>query len=205
MNLPRLTKRLGVALMLTATLGMLGGWAPRKPWFGDPARKEYLDNLGSWTEEAIVYRGLQTALIMRATLLEPVFREVAANERRRLLAADADDHDAFVERMRRDGSEFYDIVFSASSSLPQGNHFGANDAGWKLSLYADDQRATLVDVHHVRRPTPLHQGLYTHINLWSELWIARFERNVARPNTVVLKAASGFGHTELEWSNLHPK
>lgn len=162
-------------------------------------RKLYERAAQDQTRELIVYRGFQTALILRGTLLTPTFRATLAEERRRLIDAEPDDHADFVARMERDAAAWHEVVFSASSTLPEGRRFGENDAGWKLVLHADGSRQPLVEVHRVRRPNPLHHQLYTHLNMWSDLWIARFERTVASPSQVVLKVGSGWGNGELVW------
>ncbi len=162
-------------------------------------RKLYERAFAESTRELIIYRGFQTALIMRGTLLTPTFRATLAEERKRLANPEPDDHQEFVARMSRDAAAWHEVVFSAGSSLPEGRKFGDDDAGWKLTLTADGTREALVEAYKVRRPTPLHMELYVHMNMWSDLWIARFERTVVSPSRVVLKVGSGYGNGELVW------
>lgn len=149
-----------------------------------------------------VYDGFSTTLILRGTLLTSEYRATMAEERRRLLDASAEDHAGFVERMAQDDADYLEVVFSADSPQPEGDRFGDSDDGWILRLEADGVDQPLVTAYRVRRPTPLHRALYPHLNIWSELWIARFERTVADPEEVVLKVGSGYGHGELTWTGL---
>lgn len=151
------------------------------------------------TRKLVIYREFGTALLLRATLLEPAFRELVAAERHRLLGeADASDSE-FRARMKEDGAAFHEIVFAADSGNDDDPEFGNNDARWNLRLRVDGKEATLVAVEQIRRPTPVHQALYPQLDIWSELWMARFERVSERPTEVVLSFGSGYGNGEVRW------
>lgn len=162
-------------------------------------RKTYLKSLEAQTRKLVIYDGFATSLIMRATLLTPAFRDQLAAERRRLGSVSDADHAAFVARNQGDNAKFHEIVFSADSSRPQGKKFGNGDAGWNLRLLVDGVEAPHHETHMIRRPTPMHQGLYTHITLWSDLYITRFERVAEDPREVVLSVGSGFGNGDVTW------
>lgn len=165
---------------------------------GRPARQYYRE----WrrnTRKLVVYREFGTALILRATLLEPAFRAILAEERHRLLGeADAGDA-AFRERMQTDGDAFHEVVFAADSGENDDPKFGQSDAKWNLRLAVDGRDAPLVTVEHIRRPTPVHRALYLQLDIWNELWIARFERVSEQPDDVRLALGSGFGNGEVRW------
>jgi len=167
-----------------------------------PARRLYLRELEGWTEEIKIYRGFDTALILRGTLLETTIRGHLAEERRRLVNPTPEDHEEFLERMRTDAAAYQDVVFSASTPLPASRRFGESDTGWVIWLEADGTREELVSVDHIRTPSPLHRELYAHLTIWSELWIARFRRSVAEPDEVVFHVGSGYGNGELRWKHL---
>ncbi|TVQ91773.1 MAG: hypothetical protein EA397_09260 [Deltaproteobacteria bacterium] len=162
-------------------------------------RRAYLRDVDQATEELKIYRGFDTALILRGTLLDRPMRTALAEERKRLINPNDQNHSAFLERMSDDYERFHDIVFSASSPMPNARTFGESDAGWVLWLEADGTREEMVSVERVRRPSPLHQELYPHLNVWSKLWIARFAKTVKEPEEVVLHIGSGFGNGELRW------
>lgn len=165
-------------------------------------RRMYQKDLAEWTEELKLYRTFDTALIMRATYLDAPMRQALAEERRRLVNPDADNHAAFLARMDADQAAYHDVVFSASTPLPAARRFGESDTGWVIWLEADGTREKLVSVEHIRQPTALHLELYDHMTKWSELWIARFERTVQDPDTVVLHVGSGYGNGDLVWKKL---
>ncbi len=151
------------------------------------------------TRKLVVYREFGTALFLRATLLEPEFRAALADERHRLLGeADAGDA-AFRAQMADDGAAYHEVVFAADSGHDEDPRFGNNDARWNLRLVVDGTDAPLVAVEHIRRPTPVHRGLYPQLDRWSELWIARFERVAPRPADVLLALGSGYGNGEVRW------
>ncbi|MFK7931312.1 MAG: hypothetical protein AB8H79_24225 [Myxococcota bacterium] len=165
-------------------------------------RRTYEKELRTWTDELKIYRGFDTALIMRATYLDGPMRASLAQERRRLMNPTPEDHAEFVTRMQTDGAAYHDVVFSAQTPLPAATTFGEADSGWVVWLEADGTREKLVSIERIRKPSPLHRELYAHLNVWSELWIARFEKTVSTPNTVVLHVGSGYGNGDLEWSKL---
>jgi len=166
------------------------------------SRMVYEHTISQQTRTMKVYQGLATTLILRGTLLTPEFRDTLAAERRRLMAATDDNHQVFVNRMLDDGAAYHEVVFSADSPQPEGDIFGETDAGWVVRLVADGVEEQLVTVYKVRRPTSLHRSLYTHLNIWSELWIARFVRTVQQPNQVEFHVGSGYGNGSLVWPKL---
>ena len=163
----------------------------------DPARRSYLRAWRNVTRKLVVYQGFGTALHARITYLSPAFRQVLADERHRLLGhADASDA-VFRARMRDDGSAFHEFVIGADSGEDQDPKFGNTDARWNLRLTTPSGDLPLLHVEHIRRPTPVHQGLYPQLNIWSELWIARFEGGAAP--SMSLNVGSGLGNGEVNW------
>ena len=139
-------------------------------------------------------------MLVRATLLEPEFRQFLADERHRLVG-DADTGDAaFRARMDQDGEAYHECVLGADWGLEGRPRFGDGDDRWNLRLEADGTDAPLEAVEHIRRPTPVHQGLYPQLDLWNQLWIARFTRVSKRPKIVRLHVGSGYGNGTLEWN-----
>lgn len=168
-------------------------------------RRDYLRTLDTATQELRIYRGFDTALILRATLLDRPMRAALAAERQRLMNPSPENHEAFLGRMSSDYEQFHDVVFSASSPLPAARTFGESDAGWVLWLEADGKREEMVSVELIRRPSPLHRELYAHLNVWSKLWIARFTKSVPSPDEVVLHVGSGYGNGEVRWTSLRQR
>lgn len=168
-------------------------------------RRTYEKELRTWTDELKVYRNFDTALILRATYLDAPMRRLLADERRRLMNPTPEDHAAFEQRMADDQGRFHDIVFSAQTPIAAATTFGEADTGWVLWLEADGNRQKLISIERIRKPTSLHRELYAHMNVWSELWIARFEKTVQDPDDVVLHVGSGFGNGDVSWTGLDDK
>lgn len=164
---------------------------------GGRARQQYKRALKKATRELFIYRGLETALVLRGTYLSDEFRHRMVDERNRLVGPTSDDAATFERRVTEDGKVYHEVVFSADSAVPRGDRFGGD--GWQLRLVADGTEEKLVTVFKVDHPTPLQNQIYLHQTLWSELWIARFQRTVADPATVELKVGGGYGHGELVW------
>lgn len=182
-----------VALLALAVLGLTAADGSAR------ARRAYEREYREHTRELTVTRDFSTALKLRGTLLTEDFRDTLAAERQRLLDPTDDNHERFVTRMDDDAGAYHEVVFSADSSVPGKMLFGPGDDRWNVRLEADGTLQELVTVYRVRRPTPLHRGLYPHITKWSELYIARFHRSVAHPQRVVFHVGSGHGHGELVW------
>ena len=177
-------------------VGLLGPLAGCPTW---SQQRTYDRQLDDHTQKLVIYDGFATALIMRGTYLSPEFRQVMTDERQRLIAPSEADHAEFTRRMDDDGSAYHEIVFSADSALEEADQFGESDDGWVLRLTADGREEPLVTSYRVRRPSPLHRSLYGHLNIWSELWIARFARTVESPDEVILHVGSGYGNGTLRW------
>ncbi len=163
------------------------------------ARGQYVRALDDHTGIGVVYRGFGTALRFRATYLSPGFREALAEERRRLLDADAADHARFLTQMESDREAYHEVVFTAESDVETRTEFGDTDDVWRVRLEADGIPQPLVTVYRVRDVNALHEMIYTHKNIWNDLWIARFERVTANPGVVEFQVASGYGHDAVEW------
>jgi hypothetical protein len=203
-------RRLVAAAMMIVMAGAARADAPdptvaeRRTYSGDGAfvsthnaRGHYKRSLRKATRELYIYRGLETALIMRATYLSTEFRRVVAAERQRLVGPTADDQRAFVERLDDDGQAYHELVFSADSAVPRGDRFGGD--GWQVRLVADGTEEKLVTMFKVDHPTPLQMQIYTHQTLWSDLWIARFAKTVAEPKLVEVTVGGGYGHGQMVW------
>jgi hypothetical protein len=165
-------------------------------------RRAYERTFEQGTQELKIYRGFDTALILRATLLDEPMRATIAEERRRLVNPSSEDHQEFLDRMQSDLGAFHDIVFSASSGLVAARNFGESDAGWVVWLEADGTREEMVSIERIRKPSALHRELYTHLNLWADLWVVRFRKTVVEPDEIVLHVGSGYGNGELRWKDL---
>lgn len=186
-----MTRTLVTGMLVLSLLGSLGAKRPRRA---------YLQTFQANTEKLLIYREFSTALNLKATLLTRSMREAITRERSRLLGEAVDDEAAFAARMQRDLEGYHEVVFSAQSGFPDADRFGTTDAHWNLRLVADGKEQPLVTVEHIRRPTPLHRGLYPHVDQWSELWIARFERVSDSPRTLELFVGSGLGSGSIRWS-----
>lgn len=180
-----------VALLVVAVLGSI---AAKKP------RRAYLQTYEAHTEQLVVYFGFATALNMRATLLTKGMRDAIEAERTRLMNPSEENAASFASRMDRDLSQYHEVVFSADAGVEGRLAFGDTDAQWNLRLEADGIDQPLVAVEKIRRPTPVHRGLYPHINHWSDLWIARFERTKEAPGVVRLLVGSGYGNGEITYT-----
>lgn len=174
------------------------------PLLGVSPRRAYLKEHRAHTRELVLYDGFSTALRMRATLLDPAFREILATERQRLLSPSAGNQAEFVARMQEDGRLYHEVVFAADSAFDNAETFGPGDDRWNVRLLADGTEEVLVAIDRVRRPSPLHDALYVQTDIWSELWIARFARTVTTPVEVRVVVGGGHGNGELVWSALGP-
>ncbi len=183
------------SLLAGAAAAMVGA-----PALARNPRKTYLDAHEEWTREVRLYSGFFTALIARGTLLSPTFRAALAEERRRVYEPTAEDHAAFVTRMTEEGARYQEIVLGADSPFEEANRFGAQgDDRWNLRLEADGIVLPCVEVVHVRQPTPLQRQLYPQVNIWSELWLARFENQGPNPVNLQLHVGGGYGSAEMTW------
>lgn len=191
-----------IAIVLALGLALL---ALAQPVHSANPRRTYERGLRTWTDELRIYRGFQTALLLRATYLDSPMRRLLADERRRLVNPIQADHEAFVARMAADDAAYHDVVFSAQTPMPAAKRFGEADTGWVIWLEADGTREEMVSVEWIRRPSALHRELYDHMNVWSELWIARFARTVEDPDEVVLHIGSGYGNGDVRWSSLRER
>lgn len=155
------------------------------------------------TRQLKLYHGFGTALLLSGTLLTPDFRKELAAERARLLDSPPADVAAFAARMSKDGAAFDEVVFAADSPMQEDPlKFGTGDDGWVVRLNADGTPEKLVAVEQVLHPTALHAALYPQLDQWSTLWIARFEKTVPDPDTIVFEVGSGYGHGQLVWRGL---
>jgi hypothetical protein len=170
--------------------------------YGDKGRRDYRKAYRNHTEKLLIYDGFATALILRATYLSEAFRSSMAMERTRLLQPSSSNQEAYSLKMIEDHSQYYEFYFSAGSSLEDGQRFGEGDKGWHLRLLVDDEEAPLIALERIRNPNPLHRALFEHINLWSDLWLARFQQTKKQPARIELQVGSGYGNGLISWDSL---
>lgn len=160
-------------------------------------RRSYVKVHEAHTEQLLVYFGFATALNLRATLLTAEMRAAMKAERSRLMAPTPENRADYAARMDRDLAAYHEIVFSADSGIDRADRFGTTDGQWNVRLVADGVEQPLVAIEEIRRPTPVHHALFPHLNHWSDLWIARFERVTAAPARVEVVVGSGYGNGTL--------
>lgn len=178
--------------------GLVGLMLAQPAWAGGP-RRHYLRAHAAVTEKLLIYEGFHTALLMRATLIDPVFVDALAMERARLLGPALQDPNALIEEMRLDREGVFEVVFAADSALPHGEQFLIDEPGWSLVLEADGVEQPLLTVEHLRDPTPMQRALFPQVTIWAEMYVARFRRTVSRPDLVELHVGSGYGHGTITW------
>ena len=68
-----------------------------------------------------------------------------------------------------------------------------------FDYYVRNDKEFAAAVDRIRNPSPLHEALYVQNNIWSDLWIARFDRSVTGPRRVELQIGGGFGNGTCTW------
>lgn len=179
----------------TALLGL----ALASPALGGSPRRHYLRAHDAVTEKLVIYDGFHTAVLMRATLIDPRFVDALAMERARLLGPALQDPHALIEEMRLDREGVFEVVFAADSALPHGEQFLPDEPGWSIVLEADGVEQPLVSVEHLRDPTPMQRALFPQVTIWAEMYVARFQRTVSSPDRVEMHVGSGYGHGTITW------
>lgn len=189
--------RTAAKLLLLLVLGLLVTGPAHA--LGDRARRAYLRAHRAVTEQLVIYKGFETALLMRATLIDPLFLDALSRERARLLGPALDDPERLIQEMELDREGIFEVVFAADSGMPFGKDFAPDEKGWTLRMEADGEEQPLIRVEHIRRPSPMQRALFPQITIWAELYVARFERTVASPSFIELHVGSGYGHDTLRW------
>lgn len=179
--------------------GLAAAALPSVAWGRSP-RNAYLAIHREWTRELRLYNGFFTGLLARGTLLAPEMRSAMAEERKRLYGADEADHAAWVERMRDEGSRYHEVVLAIDSSYDNADEVGGQgDDRWIVRLEKDGAQQPVVDVSHVRQPTPLQAQLFPQVDIWSELFLCRFEKKDPAPGRVVFHIGGGYGNGDMTW------
>lgn len=163
-------------------------------------RRAYVKIHDAHTEHLVVYYGFATALNLRGTLLTAKMRAAMKAERTRLMNPTVDNAADYAARMDRDLAGYHEVVFSADSGIDNADRFGTTDGQWNVRLAADGVEQPLVALEPIRRPTPVHHALFPHLNKWSDLWIARFERVTDRPAELQFLVGSGYGNGSVTFT-----
>ena len=154
----------------------------------------------NWTKELTLYHEFGIALSLTGTYESDDFRRALIDERIAQLGLSKAGNDVFEARLRAEGRQFHEVVLSAENGLPSVVSFGTDpERGWALQLTADGKDEPFVFALRIKSPNSLQRHLYPQTSVWRELWIARFERSVAKPREVVLQVSSGYGTGQLRW------
>ena len=114
-------------------------------------------------------------------------------------ATDAE-HDAWLVRTKEQGEKYHEVVLAIDSAYDNANRVGGQgDDRWILRLEADGAEQPVADVSHVRKPTPLQTQLFPQVNIWSELYLARFDNLSPDPARVILHIGGGYGNGDMSW------
>ena len=124
--------------------------------------KEYLQVLGRWTREKIIYSQFDTQAHISATLRSPEFNRAYLDEYARIYQLSGDERKNY-EAMRA-ASEFTEFIFYAYIPDRTENDFDRRGSIWSIFLVnARGEKITPVDVRRVDPVTPVVTGFFTYI------------------------------------------
>jgi hypothetical protein len=165
-----------------------------------PAPAHYDRSVAAATRELRLYDGLSTALLMRATWLDPTFRTEEEAERAHLLLLEPPAHEARLTASLAEAATTHVFVLSADSQWREDLKFGfGEDAPWRLRAFVDGRACTPVATEEVKTPTALDRSLFPHQTPWSHLWIARFSTDCGASGKLILQATGPHGTGEMGW------
>jgi glycerophosphoryl diester phosphodiesterase len=165
--------------------------------------EEYLQVLGRWTREKIIYSQFDTQAHIIATLRSPEFNRAYLLEYARIYQLGADElknHEAM-----RAASEFTEFIFYAHIPDRTENDFDRRGSIWSIFLVnSKGEKISPVEVRRVDPVTPVVTGFFTYIkpHYGISYWL-RFpllEKIGSVDGTLKLVFASVIGKVELEFS-----
>jgi len=165
--------------------------------------KEYLQVLGRWTREKIIYSQFDTQAHISATLRSPEFNRAYLDEYARIYQLSGDERKNY-EAMRA-ASEFTEFIFYAYIPDRTENDFDRRGSIWSIFLVnARGEKITPVDVRRVDPVTPVVTGFFTYIKPYYGIcyWL-RFpplEKIGGVDAPLKLVFASVIGKVELEFA-----
>lgn len=152
--------------------------------------RDYTRAIAAATEEARVYDGWYTALLVRATRVDGALRATQA------------EHIAAITGQPPAEAEGTDLVLAVSGQFKDELRFSGNGSTpWTARVSAGGSSCRDIEVVTRKKPSTLDEALYPHLTSWDQLVVVHVGADAcggAEPDALLLTSARG--RAELRWA-----
>ncbi len=149
--------------------------AAHQPMDGESVRG-YAQELATWTREERRYNGVETVLLMRATLDSPNWVRSREAQRAWLLQLPEDVAREAQLRAEEDAEKSWNFTLAVTTDSDRRPTLSGDSPPWMIRLQVDEHPCTLVSLKE-REPTELDVALYPWISSWLNIWEVSFARD----------------------------
>ncbi|MBM4389852.1 MAG: hypothetical protein FJ090_01910 [Deltaproteobacteria bacterium] len=152
--------------------------------------RDYARTVAAATEEARVYDGWYTALLVRATRVDEALR------------ATQSEHVAAITGQGAAGAAGTDLVLAVSGQFKDELRFGTDGTTpWTARVSAGSTSCRDIEITTRKKPSTLDEALYPHLTAWDQLVILHLDPGACggrEPDGLLLTSARG--RAELRWA-----
>ncbi len=194
----RKTKALSIFLLLSI-LVIMGGCRENRtaqflwPDLDDP----YSEAVRKWTRKGAVYSGIETEIIVHATLKSRAWQKAYIEKKAQAYSLSIDEQAELHERLEEASQRETEVFLSVFSPKPEQAGIRLNDPLWSIFIHHEDKKIYPLEIRPVRQPLARLQAFYPYVRQWRQNYILRFPGAVR--DSLVIIMTGPLGRVELDW------
>lgn len=163
------------------------------PELDDP----YIAVTREWTRTGSVYSGIETELLVNATLKSSQWQEAYIQKKADLYSLTRKEQDDLLSNMARSSQRETEIFLSLFSPKPEQARIRFNDPLWSIFIQDQDNKIYPLEIRPVRKPLATLSTFYPYVRPWRQNYVLRFP--VASGDSLVMIMTGPLGRVELAW------
>jgi len=157
----------------------------------------YIAVTQQWTRSASVYSGIETELIVHATLKSRPWQQAYVQKKAQLYSLNQIEREELYLKMATSSLRETEIFISLFSPKPEQARIRFNDPLWSIFIQDQDKKIYPLEIRPVRQPLATLSTFYPYVRQWRKNYILRFP--VATGDSLSMIMTGPLGRVELDW------
>ncbi|WP_028575226.1 hypothetical protein [Desulfonatronovibrio hydrogenovorans] len=157
----------------------------------------YIAATHQWTRTGSIYSGIETEIIVHATLKSREWMDAYVLKRGEVFALNQAEQEELLENMVRSLDTELAIFLSIYSPRMEQSRLRFNDPLWSVFILSNDQKIYPLEIRPVRKPLARLRTFYPYVHQWHQSYVLRFPAPASDSLQMIM--AGPLGRIELEW------
>lgn len=157
----------------------------------------YIEITRDWTRSGAVYSGIETEIIVHATLKSREWQDAYILKRAEVYSMSLEEKEEFAMALARLYNSETEIFLSVFSPVPEHARIRFNDPLWSIFILKQDQKVYPLEIRPVREPLAQLRTFYPYVRQWRKNYILRFP--IESGDSLLMVMSGPLGRIELAW------